>query len=161
MCRVGKTSIKLFQFDQTCFTANHQYKLFSFPVYPREPCPVHQVFCGAGVPVSIPDSSPPGKHHRLHASLASGDPQVWQEDQLLRWHVDVPATHLVHAVCRLCPHGVLRTEFPWWNGHLLCLPVAMVRNWYSVLYKKISGSFFPPSLCLAGPCCQMSSMKRR
>lgn len=99
-----------------------------FSVYSREPCPVHQVLCRVGVSVSVPDSSAPHKHHYLHASVASGDPQVWQEDQFLCGHVDVTSTNLVHAVCRLCPHDILRAEFLCWNGHLLCLPVAMVRK---------------------------------
>ena len=94
-------------------------------VYSGELGAVHQVLCETGGRISVPDCNAVGQLHHLHAFLAACHPQVWQEDSVLRGHVDPATAPPPPPLCGLVSHSGLPDQLPGRNGCLLCLPPPM------------------------------------
>lgn len=130
----------------SCFSCD---LLFVDIVYPRELGSVYQVFHWIGKAISLPDCSPPGWLHPLHANVAACATQVWQENYLLRGHVDPLASATLHALPRPFPIPLISFEFPRCYGSLLRVLDTMVRR---LDYEDCRCHDFPS---VPGQCCQM------
>ena len=95
-------------------------------VYPGKPGTLHQILCEAGYSVSVPHCSAAHQLHHLHAHVAARNPQVWQEDDILRGNVDPLAPAPLPPLCRKSSNGFIPTQLPGWNGCFLCLSTTMV-----------------------------------
>ncbi len=102
--------------------------LFVDTVHSRKLSSLYQVLPWTGDPVSLPDSSASCWFHFVHANVAVGYPQVWQEDNFLRGHVDPPTSATFHALPRPFPLPRLSSKFFRCNGSFLCLSTTMVRE---------------------------------